>query len=93
MSERLIHALLDERDRRIRADDERDRLRHRVKVLDAKLIELSDPATGAGELRAAYRRGYCTGYHTGRAGRELSAAPEVAARGRLGRALNGQVRD
>lgn len=71
--------------------DENERLRHRVLVLDAKLIELSDDTEDRDTIRRAYRRGYCTGYHAGRRGAPQVTNPERHARGWVARALEGHA--
>jgi hypothetical protein len=70
---------------------ERDQLRRKVNVLNAKLIEISDLVNSdqerAAEIRRAYRQGYKTGYSAGRASSEELTNPERRARGWIREAI------
>lgn len=68
------------------AADEIDELSRLNDLLAARVAELEDEQQTA--LRAAYRRGYCTGWHTGSASRPRLTNPERHARGELRRSLN-----
>ena len=66
---------------------ERDELARRVAVLDAKLIEVTDPSREGEAVRAAYRRGYFAGRASQRRGAAEVADPERHARGWIREAL------
>lgn len=60
---------------------ERDELARRVRILDAKLLEVTDPRYEGDLVRRAYRRGYLAGRAAQRRGAPAVTNPERAARG------------